>query len=380
MDGDGADGGAAALAEPSPTRVHNEDGAAAASVISVEELAALERLEARQLREMVLRLLQESHALRARLSRQAAANEGLRDEASRMRKDIERMSCGSREPPEADLTHTGSTLPRVRRPKTSPRPPPPPPDLPAASAAAAAAVWPSLSAPVAPVPMRSGLAVEGAQSGGGGGEQGTARRNVAGPAVEGLPRRTVGAEPADLWKERPLQVVVRILPGAITGGAQWVDEIQLQLPPGADAAEVERLLAEQGLRWEPVRPRGWGAAESEEDCCVDSGNSRLLFKGFPLRRDGSCLAEQGVAQGGELRLLRSRAFPERLRSRSGHEPGAPRGLLLNPGAPRWTPALVRKRPEEFFDGMLPDDTARVAHISKLAYTKVGKTKPVYLDT
>jgi len=321
------------------------------AVLPREQLAALERLGEDELRPMVLRLLEENHQLRNRLHRREAANAQLSSEARSRHEDSAKLSrlyteTFSEKAQGEDLEHDdfavlqkyrqAPALATPRRPKVAsqlPAPPPPP---------------------------------AGSSSSGG---------------VRALSSRRAGAEPAILTPKEPnLHVNVRISHGAVLRGAQWVDAVRLQLPPGSGPAEVLRLLVEQGIRWEPIRPHGWEVAEELEDCRLGDGGCRLLFKGMPLKQ-GIALKDQGVPEGGEVRALRTKGYVERLRSRSGHEPGAPRGLLMNPGAPPWAPVLARKGPEEFFDDSAqPSDRPYLAHLSKLAYAKVGKTKPVYLDT
>lgn len=317
-----------------------------------EQLAALERLGEDELRPMVLQLLEENHQLRNRLQRQEAANAELLREARSKHEDSAKLSrlytetlsqeaqCKDMEPEDFVVLQKyrrAPALPTPRRPKASSQPPAPPPPAPP-------------SAPPQPVPK-----------------------------VQALGSRRAGAEPAILRKEPSLHVNVLISHGAVLRGSQWVDAVRLRLPPGSGPAEVWRLLVEQGIRWEPARPHGWDVAEELEDCRLNDGGSRLLFKGMPLKQ-GIALTDQGVFEGSELRLLRTKGYPERLRSRSGHEQGAARGLLMNPGAPPWAPVSARKGPEEFFDDSAqPSDRPYLAHISALAYAKVGKTNPVYLD-
>eukprot|EP00445_Apocalathium_hangoei_P066163 CAMPEP_0204121242 /NCGR_PEP_ID=MMETSP0361-20130328/8091_1 /ASSEMBLY_ACC=CAM_ASM_000343 /TAXON_ID=268821 /ORGANISM="Scrippsiella Hangoei, Strain SHTV-5" /LENGTH=273 /DNA_ID=CAMNT_0051072517 /DNA_START=1 /DNA_END=822 /DNA_ORIENTATION=+ len=206
----------------------------------------------------------------------------------------------------------------------------------------------------------------------------------AAPLGGALPHGTAASGSAERWRviteSRPtFRISVRLVPGGVLRGEHWLGCLQLTLPSRATAADVFRRLQEEGVRWAPPRPHPLEVALMLEECRLDERSCRFLFKGMPLKLDMAVM-EQGVFEGSELKLIKSRVHPERLRCRSGHEPGAPRGLLLNPGAAPWIPSVARKGPEDFFDARHSDDRACFAHLSTLALAKVGKSRLVYLDT
>merc|ERR1719491_1913901 len=90
--------------------------------------------------------------------------------------------------------------------------------------------------------------------------------------------------------------------------------------------DVKHQLAEAGFSWGPLTRSEKGALDLPEGQGLEG--ARLLFRGMPLKPDVP-LQAQGVVDGSELRLLRSRGAIQRggheLRSHYGHELGAPRG-------------------------------------------------------
>merc|ERR1712100_535771 len=120
-------------------------------------------------------------------------------------------------------------------------------------------------------------------------------------------------------------------------------------------------------------PRDGGPNDSPEG--QDMEGARLLFRGMPLRPDLS-LQEQGVVDGSELRLIRSRNAFQRgahdLRARGGNDSSAPRGLLMNPGLPAWQPGTARRCPDEFFEVVQKEDPGHLPHLSTMALTKRGR--------
>lgn len=179
-------------------------------------------------------------------------------------------------------------------------------------------------------------------------------------------RRPTG--PGVLRGQRPLHLSVIIMPGALVMNRGRSESINLLVHGHLFTADIKRRLAEVGFSWGPLMPRDGDPFESPEDV----EGSRFLFRGMPLKPDVT-LQAQGVVDGSELRLLRARGAFQRgaqeLRSWAGKELNAPRGLLMNPGLPRWQPALARRAPEEFFDAVQRDDPAHFAHLPNLALMK-----------
>lgn len=196
----------------------------------------------------------------------------------------------------------------------------------------------------------------------------TSDQNTTLPKPQQARAGSAPASPGTLRAPRPMHLVVKIMPGAFMASANHVGDVVLKVYGDASVADVKAKLAEAGLFWGPLIPRAGGPHDEHDIHDVDG--ARLLFRGMPLRSDRS-LQSQGVADGSEVRLLRPRCVPQHLRSRTGHEPRAPRGLLMNPGSPPWSPSLVRAGPETFFATTPPEHASRVAHLPVLAAAKVG---------
>lgn len=353
---------------------------------------------------MVLQLVEDNHRLRNYLRRQQEEKGQVLREAQRKEGDLkslanhfqDRMKMYQQQhtQPAEELQalhayRTAPGLPTPRRPRTSPsrcralavatdlalagvgRRPWTSPELPDSFVEASPQSARSLPAPMVTSPLTSLPPPKPALVCAGSGPE-------AGGKVRDILGYRAGAEPSILQREPSLSITVKFLSGAVKRGGHWADTLELRLPTDATVADVERLLDEEGVRFEPSRPHGWEKAEQHADCQLGEGFSRLLLKGAPLRRD-QALKEQGIRTGSELRLIKARAYPERLRTRSGHEPRAPRGLLMNPGAPAWGPTLARRGPQDFFDGTHPEDVGRLGHLSTLAHTKCGR-RPMGLDT
>lgn len=350
-------------------------------VVPREQLACIERLDSTELRSMVLQLLEENHRLQNRLSREREAKEVVEQKGREQILLLEMMGnqlaeksaafdsvCGQKGAPTDEqelLCRWRRKCPELATPRRPIRshgaaaaPRRPWPLQPRSASARPQSERPAASAVVA-------LAVEMQQT-----EKPARVRDI-------LPYRA-GAEPAILQRAPRFDVVVRVMHGAVLKGAHWADQLWLSLSPDACVAEVEQLLMQGGVRFEPARPHDWAQAHEHEDCQLGEGLSRLLLGGARLRRDVP-LKEQGVTDGTELKLFRAKGFPERLRSREGHEPRAPRGLLMTPGAAPWAPTAARQGPDDFFSGMAPEDEGKIVHLTDLAYTKVGKKPAFYLD-
>merc|ERR1719491_650769 len=124
------------------------------------------------------------------------------------------------------------------------------------------------------------------------------------------------------------------MPGAMVMNGNRPETINLLVHGPVFVADIKRQLAEAGLSWGPLMPRDGGPLDPPEGQALEG--ARLLFRGMPLKTDLS-LQAQGAGDGSELRLLRARTTFQRgaheLRLRGGSDPGAPRGLLMNPGMP-----------------------------------------------
>lgn len=181
------------------------------------------------------------------------------------------------------------------------------------------------------------------------------------------------AEPAKLKRERPMHLVVNIMPGAMVKSGSCPDSVNLMVHGPVFVADIKRQLAEAGLSWGTLMPRDGGPLDPPEGQSLEG--ARLLFRGMPLKADLS-LQAQGVADGCELRLLRARTSFQRgaheLRVRGGGELAAPRGLLMNPGLPPWQPGTTRRGPEDFFDVVHREDPGHVAHLQSMALMKKGR--------
>jgi len=157
--------------------------------------------------------------------------------------------------------------------------------------------------------------------------------------------------PEKLQKQRPIRLQINIMPGGMMANSNRPESASLLANGPIFVDDIKRRLVEAGLSWGPLMPRDGGSGNPPEGQSLDG--ARLLFRGMPLKLDVP-LQAQGVSDGSELRLLRSRvAFQRRgheLRSRSAHGPSTPRGLLMIPGMPPWKPCLGRKGLE---DGQLP---------------------------
>jgi len=180
--------------------------------------------------------------------------------------------------------------------------------------------------------------------------------------------------PSVMRKEPPLNLIVKIMPGALVTSAGKVDKVHLTVRGAAFVADIKDCLEREGVAWGHLGPATGGPHDEPENQGVQE--ARLLLQGAPLRLDLP-VAAQGVRDGSELRLLRSRVHHHKVRARCGHEPGAARGLLMNPGTPAWRAALVRTGPNAFFDGMQPEYGRHLAHMTTLALAKVDKTDPLY---
>lgn len=181
------------------------------------------------------------------------------------------------------------------------------------------------------------------------------------------------AEPAKLKRERPMHLVVNIMPGAMVMNGNRPETINLLVHGPVFVADIKRQLAEAGLSWGPLMPRDGGPLDPPEGQALEG--ARLLFRGMPLKTDLS-LQAQGAGDGSELRLLRARTTFQRgaheLRLRGGSDPGAPRGLLMNPGMPAWQPGMTRRGPEDFFETVHREDPGHLSHLPSLAVMKKGR--------
>merc|ERR1740130_148815 len=161
--------------------------------------------------------------------------------------------------------------------------------------------------------------------------------------------RAAALEPAGMRGECPMRLVVNIMPGAMVMNRSRPQSVHLVVYGMVFPVDVKRRLVEAGLSWGPLMPRHGVPLDPPEGQDLD--DARLLFRGMPLKCDVS-LQEQGVVDGSELRMLRSRSSLQRGADQSGtqqlsarggnHLSGAPRGLLMNPGLPAWQPGLARR--------------------------------------
>jgi hypothetical protein len=118
------------------------------------------------------------------------------------------------------------------------------------------------------------------------------------PSTEGLPSaRQAGG---------PLNVYVKVMHGQTVSGAASGDSVALQIDGTQYAADVKRKLVENGVYWPST-----GSPEAADDA-----DSRLLFRGVPLKHDVA-LKAQGVCDGCELRLLLMRSKLKPLRTNGG---------------------------------------------------------------
>jgi len=129
------------------------------------------------------------------------------------------------------------------------------------------------------------------------------------------------------------------MPGAVVPSAARVGTIVLQLPADAATLDIKKRLKDEGLGWKQLMSRSWAVDDERGHGGLEA--ARLLHRGMPLRPDMP-LQVQGVLDGEAVLLVRSSVGPTTLRSKSGHEPSAPRGFLITPGAPPWQEKGPRK--------------------------------------
>lgn len=108
---------------------------------------------------------------------------------------------------------------------------------------------------------------------------------------------------------RLLQLTVHLMPGAFMRGKEWQDIISVEVCETASAGDVKECLSRLGCDWGPLATPCWGAIHELHNAGVLE-RCRMLHKGMPLKLEAS-LKEQGVTNGGVLRLLRPSSAPWR---------------------------------------------------------------------
>jgi len=168
-------------------------------------------------------------------------------------------------------------------------------------------------------------------------------------------RKDMGALRPSASPRTPMKLRLTVQLG---GGAKAADhnleKVDVEVMSSASVADVKKLLAEAGV--------GWAGNERGPDSSLAEGN--LLVRGALLKPELT-LQEQGVVDGSQLRLLKSRISGQ-LRCQSLHAPAGPRGILMN--AEGWEPKGTRKAVSDFFDTVDGDDLRR---LSKIRYAKQG---------